>query len=303
MGTGRDGGAADRVLLDFDEYGPEDGDADAPVVVLIAGLGTQRHWWPPGLIALLAEGHRVVVPDNRDVGTSPWMDHLADAGSLIARIRGGEQVEAPYTLRDMAADVVALLDHLAVDRAHVVGASLGGMVAQHVAIGWPTRTASLTSIMSSTGSPDVPPGDPTVFAGLLERPPTHDEDAYVEAATAASRLSSNSPLFDEEDARRRHRLSFRAGLNPDASARHMLAAMLDGDRTARLAEVEVPTLVIHGEDDPMLHVEGGRATAAAIADAELVVLPDVGHELPRAVHREVAEAVIRHVARVTRPAL
>lgn len=280
------------VELDADLHGPQ----DAPVVVLLAGLGAQRHWWPPDLVALLARDHRVVVPDNRDVGGSPRMDHLGRAGAAIEALQRGEEVTPPYTLRDMAQDVVALLDRLEVARAHVVGASMGGMIAQHVAIGWPDRTASLTSIMSTTGGPDLPAGDPEVLAMLLESPPTHSEDAYVEASVAASRLSANSPLFDEEDARRRHRLSYRAGLNPDASGRHLLAAMLDGDRTERLARVEVPTLVVHGEADPMLRIEGGRATAAAIPGARMLELADVGHELPRAVHREVAAAIADLVA-------
>lgn len=282
------------VLLDHDAHGPDDG----PVVVLVAGLGAQRHWWPPGLVALLAEDHRVVLPDNRDLGGSPRMDHLGLAGARLDALVRGEQVDPPYTLADMAGDVIGLLDHLGVDRAHVVGASMGGMVAQHAALGWPGRVASLTSIMATTGGADIPAGDPAVLAMLLDKPPTHSEDAYVEAATAASRLTANSPLFDEEDARRRHRLSYRSGLNPAASGRQLLATLLDGDRTERLADLGVPTLVIHGEVDPMLRVEAGRATAAAIPGAQLLVLPDVGHELPRAVHREVADAIARHVAEV-----
>ncbi len=285
---------SDPHVLDHDLYGPD----DAPVLVLLAGLGTQRHWWPPGLVALLADAHRVVLPDNRDVGGSPRLDHLGPASEVLRRLEQGEPVAPPYALRDMAADVVATLDHLDVAAAHVVGASMGGMIAQHVALGWPERTASLTSIMSSTGAPDLPPGDPDVLASLLEQAPTHSEDAYVEAATASSRMSSNSPLFDEEDARRRHRLSYRAGLNPEASGRHLLAAMLDGDRTPLLQALAVPTLVIHGEVDPMLRVEAGVATAEAVPGAELLVLPDVGHELPRAVHRQVADAIAGHVAKV-----
>jgi pimeloyl-ACP methyl ester carboxylesterase len=280
------------VLLDHDEYGTPDG----PVLVLLAGLGAQRHWWPPGLVALLAEEHRVVVPDNRDVGGSPRMDHLGLAGAGLEALQRGEQVDPPYTLADMAGDVIGLLDHLEVDRAHVVGASMGGMVAQHVALGWPDRVASLTTIMSTTGGADIPAGDPQVLALLLDEPPIHSEDAYVEAATAASKLSANSHLFDEEDARRRHRLSYRAGLNPAASGRQLLATLLDGDRTERLATLDVPTLVIHGEVDPMLRVEAAHATAAAIPGAQLLVLPDVGHELPRAIHREVADAIAAHVA-------
>lgn len=285
---------SDAVVLDHDLHGPP----DAPVLLLVAGLGTQRHWWPPGLLALLAEDHRLVVPDNRDVGGSPRMDHLGRAGAKLTALGRGESVEPPYTLRDMAADLVATLDHLEVERAHVVGASMGGMIAQHMALGWPDRTASLTSIMSTTGGPDIPSGDPAVLASLLEAAPTHSEDAYVEAATAASKASANSHRFDEEDARRRHRLSYRSGLNPDASGRHLLATLLDGDRTARLQQLEVPTLVIHGEVDPMLRVEAGHATATAIRGAELLVLPDVGHELPRAVHREVADAIAAHTGRV-----
>ncbi len=281
------------LVLDHDLHGPD----DAPVLVLVAGLGTQRHWWPPALVDLLAADHRVLVPDNRDVGGSPRLD-LGPASELIARVQQGEQVAPPYTLQEMAADLVATLDHLDVARAHVVGASMGGMIAQHVALGWPDRTASLTSIMSSTGAADLPAGDPDVLALLLDDPPTDSEEAYVDAATAASRLSANSPLFDEEDARRRHRLSYRSGLNPEASGRHLLAAMMDGDRTDRLRGLRVPTLVIHGEVDPMLRVEAGIATAEAVPGAELLVLREVGHELPRAVHRQVADAITSHVARV-----
>lgn len=280
------------VRLDFDEHGPDDG----PVLVLLAGLGAQRHWWPPGLVALLAEEHRVVVPDNRDVGGSPRMDHLGLAGAGLEALQRGERVDPPYALADMAGDVIGLLDDLEVDRAHVVGASMGGMVAQHVALGWPDRVASLTTMMSTTGGADIPAGDPEVLAMLLDEPPTDSEDAYVEASVAASRMSANSHLFDEEDARRRHRLSYRAGLNPAASGRQLLAVLVDGDRTERLAGLDVPTLVIHGEVDPMLRVEAGHATAAAIPGAQLLVLPDVGHELPRAVHREVADAIASHVA-------
>lgn len=280
------------VLLAHDLHGPDDG----PVLVLLAGLGAQRHWWPPGLVSLLADDHRVVVPDNRDVGDSPRMDHLGRSGAAIAAVQRGEEVTPPYTLRDMAADVVRLLDHLGVARAHVVGASMGGMIAQHAALGWPDRVASLTTIMSTTGGPEIPPGDPEVLALLLEEPPTGSEDAFVEAATASSRRTANSHLFDEEDARRRHRLSYRSGLDPDASGRQLLATVLDGDRTARLGALAVPTLVIHGERDPMLRIEAGVATAEAIPGARLLRLPDVGHELPRAVHRQVADAIARHVA-------
>lgn len=281
-----------QVGLAYEEHGPSDG----PVVVLLAGLGTQRHWWPPGLIELLAADHRLVLPDNRDVGASPRLDHLGKVGALIEAAQRGEEVTPPYTLRDMAGDVIGLLDRLEVERAHVVGASMGGMIAQHVAIGWPARTASLTSIMSTTGAPDVPAGDTDVMAMLLESPPTHSEEAYVTASVEASRMSANSPLFDEEDARRRHTLSYRSGLNPDASGRHLLAAALDGDRTAGLSGVDVPTLVIHGEVDPLLPVEGGRATADAVPGAQLLELADVGHELPRAVHDVVADAIASHVA-------
>lgn len=288
--------------LDHDLHGPTaDGAAapdapDVPTILLVAGLGAQRHWWPPALLDLLAVEHRVVVPDNRDVGGSPRLDHLGDPEDALDALVRGELDAPPYTLRDMAHDHVALLDRLGVDRAHVVGASMGGMIAQHVALGWPHRTASLTSIMSTTGAPDLPPGDPEVLATLTQPSPTESEDAYVEAATAASRMSAGPATFDEADARRRHALSFRSGLNPHASSRHLLAAVTDGDRTERLATLDLPALVIHGAVDPMLRVEAGRATAAAIPGATLLVLDDVGHELPRAVHDEVATAITEHVA-------
>lgn len=272
------------------------GDPDGPVLLLVHGLGATRDWWPPALVERFTADHRVVLPDLRDSGRSPSMDHLGDASDAIAAWSEGREPDVPYGLDAMAADLVGLLDELEVDRAHVVGVSMGGMVAQHVAFGHHSRTASLTSIMSTTGAPDIPAGDPTVLASLQESAPTHSEEAFVAHGVAGARASANSPLFDEADAERRYRAYWRHGKNPAGSARQLVAVVADGDRTQRLAQVVAPTLVAHGERDPMVRVEGGRATAAAIAGAQYLELDRVGHELPRAVHDEVATAIRRLVA-------
>jgi pimeloyl-ACP methyl ester carboxylesterase len=283
------------VDLAYEVHGPD----AAPVLLLIAGLGAQRGWWPPAFVGRLAATHRVVRRDNRDVGRSPWMDHLDKPSVTMAAWGAGQMVPPPYSLREMAADVIALLDRLGVDRAHVLGASMGGMIAQHLAFGWPERVATLTSMMSTTGAPDVPPGDPQVLAVLTASAPIDDLDAFLDAGAAGARASAG-PHFDEADARRRNRAYWDGGLNPDASGRHILAVLADGDRTERLAAITAPTLVIHGQLDPMIRVEGGRATAAAIAGAQLLELPEIGHELPAAMHVRVADAVLAHTGVVHR---
>ncbi len=274
------------------------GDPEAPAMVLIAGLGAHRSWWPPALVERLATEHRVILMDNRDVGRSPWLDHLGLAGAALEAWARGEPPPPPYSLHDMASDVVQLLDRLEVERAHVVGASLGGMIAQHLAFSWPQRTTTLTSIMSTTGGAGLPPGQPEVLAALTAPTPMHSEEAFVAAGVAGARLSSSSPHFDEQDAIRRNRAYWAHGVNPAGSGRQLLAVLADGDRTQRLATVTAPTLVLHGTLDPMIHVEAGRATADAVPGASFVPLTDVGHELPRAVHDDVATTLHAHTATV-----
>lgn len=274
------------------------GDPADPTILLVHGLGAMGAWWPPDLVAGLADTHHVVVPDLRDSGRSPSMDALGTAEEVFAAWAAGRVPTPPYSLRDVAADVVALLDDLRLDEVHVVGASMGGMVAQHLAIEWPARVASLTSIMSTTGAPDLPAGRPEVLATLRDSVPLDDEESFVAASLEVARRSSFSPLFDADEAERRYRAYWAVGpRGGEGSDRQLAAVLADGDRTQRLASVVAPTLVLHGTHDPLIPVDAGRATAAAVPGASLVELPEVGHELPGVVQGRVVDLVADHVSR------
>ena len=268
--------SAGAVELAYEAFGAP---ADPPVL-LIMGLGTQMIAWPDEFCArLAADGRFVVRFDNRDAGRST---HLHDAPEPDVRAAfAGDTSSASYTLSDMAADGVGLLDALGLDGAHVVGASMGGMIAQALAIEHPSRVRSLTSIMSTTGDRWV--GGPTEAAlGVLLAPPPRSREDAVERAVAAQRVIG-SPGFalDEAAIRERAGLAYDRGYDAKGVARQLLAVLASPDRTPRLGGVRVPTLVLHGAEDPLVDVSGGRATAAAIAGAELVVIPGMGHDLPR----------------------
>ena len=292
--TDEDPGVTDTVPLAHSLHGAP----DAPAMVLLHGLGSMSVWWPPAVVDLLAETFHVVLPDLRDSGSSPSMDHLGDAGEAFEVWAAGGQPTPMYTLGDMADDVVALLDDLAIDAAHVVGASMGGMVAQHLAFSHPDRVVTLTSVMSTTGAPDLPAGDPEVLASLQEVTPVDDEETFIAASLDSARRNSRSPLFDEVEAERRYRAYWAVGPNGAGTARQLVAIVADGDRTERLGTVRAPTLVLHGGADPLLRVEAGRATAEAVPDARFVELDRVGHELPRVVHEQVAGAIADHASQV-----
>jgi pimeloyl-ACP methyl ester carboxylesterase len=253
------------------------GRAGDPVMLLIMGLGAQLIDWPDRFCADLAEqGFFVVRYDNRDAGLSSG-------------------AEAPYRLADLAADAVGLLDALGIERAHVVGASMGGMIAQQVAIDHPARVRSLCSIMSSTGDQSVGQATPEAAAVLL-RPPATSRDEAIAGSIASGRILG-SIGFDatEEALRRRGERKYDRAYRP-AGAQRQLAAVYDApDRTEALRAITVPTVVIHGALDPLIDVSGGRATADAIPGAELVVLPGMGHGIP-------ADAIAPMVAAITRTA-
>ncbi len=254
---------------------------------MIRGLGTQLIHWSPGLLdALAAAGLRVVTFDNRDVGESTWLDHLP--------------TDRPtYTLRDMAGDVVGLLDALGIDRAHILGISMGGMIAQHVAMGWPGRVASLISVMSSTGNPALPRPPAEVIARLRAAPESGSAEDIV-AFTADSEALWDSPGFPSSVQARRAmaRAAFERAWHPDGEARQMQAVIADGSRVARLASVSCPTLVVHGRDDVLVPLAGGEDTARSIPGAELVVIDGMGHNLPPALDARLAGLIARHVQAV-----
>ena len=277
--------AANGIELAYETFG----DSSNQPLLLVMGLATQMLAWHDDFCADLVErGFHVIRFDNRDIGLST---HLSDAPppDLMAAF-AGDTSSASYALEDMADDAIGLLDALNIDSAHVVGASMGGMIAQKVAIRHPQRVRSLTSIMSTT-SPDV--GGPTDEAmALMFVPPATNRDEAVERAVSTYRVigSPGYPL-DETWLRGIAGTSYDRAYDPMGVARQLLAVQASGDRAPALADVTVPTVVIHGEADPLVQVAGGRATAAAIPDAELLVLPGMGHNMPRELWPTISDAI------------
>ncbi len=265
-----------------------------PPLLLIAGLGAQMILFEDDFCAALAErGLWVVRYDNRDVGKSSQIDWKppADAGAAVAGRKKGDRIAAPYLLEDMAADAVGLMDALGIARAHVVGASMGGMIAQEVAIRSPERVRSLTSIMSTTGDPSLPPPTPDVMK-VFTNPPPRTAEEYVEANVAAW-LIFRGPGYPEDEKRDRARAvrAAKRGFNPEGGQRQLLAVYASGSRKKTLPSVAAPTLVIHGADDPLVPLAAGEDTAATIPGAKLVVLPRMGHALPLAVWPRIIDEI------------
>jgi len=281
---------ANGIELEYEVFGA----AGARPLLLIMGLGAQMILWDDEFCATLAaRGHHVVRFDNRDVGLSSKVDGWRTL-DVVAAMGGwalGRPVAAPYTLSDMASDTVGLLDALGLDAAHVIGASLGGMIAQTVAIEHPRRVLSLTSIMSTTGNPRLPRARPEATAALL-RPPPRDREGAMARAVAVFR-TIGSPGFPMDEARVRERAgrSFDRCSHPAGAARQMLAVLASGSRVEALRRVTAPTLVIHGTDDPLIPVAAGVETAQLIPGAELMLIEGMGHDLPRAVWGRVIDAI------------
>jgi pimeloyl-ACP methyl ester carboxylesterase len=271
------------------------GSADSPPLLLVMGLSAQMVLWDEEFCErLAAEGFWVIRFDNRDVGRSTI---LREAGvpkqwQLLVR----DQRAAVYSLSDMAADAVGLLDHLAIEAAHVVGVSMGGMIAQVMAIEHPDRVLSLVSIMSTTGNRRVGQPLPRIAMRMLRRVP-RDREGYIASHLDTYRLiGSKTIAFDEEHKRRRAGRCFDRGIHPSGSARQMAAIVTAPDRTKALANVRAPTTVIHGDSDPLVNLSGGRATADAIPGARLVVIPGMAHDLPPALWPQVIDAITDNAA-------
>jgi pimeloyl-ACP methyl ester carboxylesterase len=275
------------------------GDSADPAVLLIMGLGTQMLGWDEEFCTELAgRGFFVVRYDNRDIGHSTI---LADAPvPTLGQILRRDKRAASYTLAEMAADGVGLLDHLGIERAHVVGASMGGMIAQTIAARRPERVLSLVSIMSSTGSRWR--GQPALrtYSKFL-RPMSGDRQGYIDQA-ADLFAWIGSPGFDRDEPRLRDLLGRMYDRSHDAgsSARQLAAILASGNRTRRLRAITAPTLVIHGDRDPLIPLVGGRATAKAIPGAKLMIVPGMGHGLPERLWPLLVDAVAEHVAAAER---
>jgi pimeloyl-ACP methyl ester carboxylesterase len=273
------------------------GDPDAVPLLLVMGLGSQMVLWDEEFCErLAAEGFWAIRFDNRDVGRSTILREAPVPKQWQLLVR--DPRSAAYSLDQMAADAVGLLDYLGVSAAHIVGASMGGMIAQLVAIRHPERVLSLVSIMSSTGNRRVGQPRASVALRLLRKAP-RDRERYIDSHLETYR-AIGSRQFDFDEARRRERAGrcFDRGIHPAGSARQMAAIVTAPDRTRELGSVNVPTTVIHGDSDPLVNVSGGRATAAAIPGARLVIVPGMGHDLPRQLWPQVIEAIVENAARV-----
>jgi pimeloyl-ACP methyl ester carboxylesterase len=276
-------------------------EADAPelgrAVVLIRGLSTQLTQWPPGFLdAFRAAGFRTVRFDNRDAGLSKKFE---EAGKpALAELLTG-RAEPPYTLADMAGDVVGVLDALAIERAHVFGLSLGGMIAQHVAFSHRARCLSMASVMSTSGEPDLPPATPEAMAALTSQPddPT-DRDSVIAHGMRTQRVIS-SPGFPPSDDELHDYIAqaYDRCYCPSGTARQMAAVLADGGRAQRLATIEVPTLVLHGAADPLIPLACGEDTARHIPGAKLEVVEGMGHDVNRHNADIVASHLIAHARR------
>jgi pimeloyl-ACP methyl ester carboxylesterase len=281
------------ITLEYEVHGEGD------PLLLVMGLGGQLVAWPATFIAgLVDRGFQVITFDNRDIGLSTKIDAAPPTKTQTAMFSISRRfAKSAYLLSDMAKDAVGLLDALDIERAHVVGMSMGGMIAQTMAIEHPSRVRSLTSIMSTTGNPRVgrPKTSVLLRAGKLTR---GSKETFPERQAALFKLFSGS-LYDELEIREVAKLSVERNFTPDGTARQMAAIMASPDRTPQLKKLNVPTLVVHGLEDGLVQPSGGYATTKAIPGARLLAFPDMGHNLPQARIPEILDEIKRNTLRAS----
>lgn len=286
---------ANGITIEFDTFGDP---AERPLL-LVMGLGAQMTRWRPEFCEQLADhGHYVIRFDNRDVGLSHKFDHagVPNMAQVFMQAQAGQPVSAPYSLDDMADDATGVLDALGVERAHVCGASMGGMIVQTMALRHPHRLRSMTSIMSTTGNPELPPATPEAMAALMS-PAGTTLNEVLERAVSVQRIIGSPGYPDDADAiRARARSDYERCFYPVGVARQMAAIAASGNRKPRLASVATPTLVIHGKDDALVPLAGGIDTHAAIPGANLAVFDGMGHDLPEPLWDEIVALIARHTA-------
>jgi pimeloyl-ACP methyl ester carboxylesterase len=273
-----------------------------PVVLLIMGLGMQLVAWPPALVqSLVGAGYRVVRHDNRDIGLSQHFDHLGKPNLIWASIKHklGLNITPPYSLHDKALDAVGVLDALNIAKAHIVGASMGGMIAQRVAIAAPDRVLSLTSIMSSSGARGLPQAQPSVVRALFSRPKSTSLEAVADYYVNFFNLIG-SPGFptDPVETRERILMGLKRSYHPEGTLRQMVAIAADAKRHLELANISCPTLVIHGKNDPLVPFGNGVDTAKRIKGAQLVSIDGMGHDLPPGVVTHLIDNMLPFFAKI-----
>jgi pimeloyl-ACP methyl ester carboxylesterase len=272
---------ANGITIEYEKSGqPEN-----PVIMLIRGLGTQLIDWPGEFInGLVDHGFRVVCHDNRDVGLSAKFDELGvpDIAVALAKMSRDEPLMPPYTIDDMALDVIGLQDALGISAAHIVGMSMGGFIAQKLAANHAKRVISIVSMMSGSGNPNLPPAKPEAMAALTGGPENPDDRESIISFVAESLRIIGSPGYPESEAYRRKIATARYERchHPAGKARQMMAVLAEGSHVDLLKTIDVPTLVIHGADDPLVPVEAGKDTAANIPNARIEIIEGMGHNIP-----------------------
>lgn len=278
------------IELEYDTFG----DKSDPALVLIMGFGAQMVAWHEDFARMLADrGHFVVRFDNRDVGLSTKLDGVSvDSNAVVTAALLEQPIPpTPYSLSDMAADVVGLMDHLGIQKAHIMGASMGGMIAQVFAIEHPTRTASLISVMSMPGEPETMESTPEAMAALMSIPPT-DRAGFIEHSLVYQAFQSKK-YRDAALSRANAARDFDRSFYPEGSPRQLAAIYASGRRTEALAALKVPTLVIHGNDDTLIAPGAGKRTAAIIPGAQLVLVDDMGHDIPQPLWGFIVDTISR----------
>jgi pimeloyl-ACP methyl ester carboxylesterase len=267
----------DPITLCYESFG----DPSDPTLLLVMGLGSPMVDWEEDFCTLFVDrGFHVVRFDNRDAGLSTFFPDQVDLFGVLGAVSRGEAPEVPYLLADMARDAVGLLDHLGIGQAHIAGVSLGGMICQTMALDFPERVASLTSIMS-TPSPEVAPPAPEAL-NIMLGPPAQTIEEAEDGSVVNAGVWGSPGLYDEAEVRARARRSWERHYDPSGSARQLAAILASADRTERLGSLLVPTLVIHGTADTLIPLPGGQATAAAIPGSDLLVFAGIGLYLRRA---------------------
>jgi len=288
---------ANKISIEYETFG----DPSSPPILLIVGLSAQLIYWDEEFCRQLAQsGLYVIRFDNRDAGLSTKFDEagLPDMSDIILKLMSGQKVTPPYTIEDMAADAVGLLDALKIEKAHICGMSMGGMIAQSLAIHYPQRVLSLTSIYSTTGNPHLPQPKPEVM-GLLLTPPPREREPFIQFETDLFRALTGPRFgFDEKWVRDTMGKAYDRAYYPQGTGRQLVAVMTQSNRKGPLQNLRVPILIIHGDADPLVSVEAGRETAKAVPGAELKIIEGMGHDLPHGeAWAQIAKDIIAHTTK------